>query len=57
MGIYHFMRLGSSPGILIGPPTYLAHRYQGWNDDDQRFFARSREEPYQRQVGHDVPNW
>lgn len=43
MGVYHLMGLGLSPGTVIGPLTYLAHRYQRWNNDDQRFFARSGE--------------
>ncbi|MDZ7339618.1 MAG: hypothetical protein ONB30_13910, partial [candidate division KSB1 bacterium] len=43
MGVYHLMGLGRSPGTVIGPLTYLAHRYQRWNADDQRFFARSGE--------------
>jgi len=50
MGIYHLMGLGRSPGTVIGPLTYLAHRYNRWNADDQRFFARSGE-VRQRQVG------
>ncbi len=33
--------------------TYLAHRYTRWNDDDQRFFARSGE-VRQRQAGKKV---
>lgn len=43
MGVYHLMGLGLSPGAVTGPLTYLAHRYQRWNADDQRFFARSGE--------------
>ncbi len=43
MGVYHLMGLGRSPGTVIGPLTYLAHRYQRWNADDQRFFARPGE--------------
>lgn len=31
MGTYHLMGLGRSPGAVIGPLTYLAHRYQRWN--------------------------
>lgn len=53
MGIYHLMGLGRSPGTVIGPLTYLAHRYNRWNADDQRFFARSGE-VRQRQVGEKV---
>ncbi|MBO9395009.1 MAG: hypothetical protein J7458_19015 [Caldilinea sp.] len=43
MGTHHLMGLGRSPGTVIGPLTYLAHRYNRWNEDDQRFFARSDE--------------
>jgi len=43
MGVYHLMGLGRSPGTVIGPLTYLAHRYRRWNMADQRFFARSGE--------------
>jgi hypothetical protein len=53
MGVYHLMGLGRSPGTVIGPLTYLAHRYQRWNADDQRFFARSGE-ARQRQAGQKV---
>jgi len=53
MGIYHLMGLGRSPGTVIGPLTYLAHRYNCWNADDQRFFARSGE-VRQRQAGEKV---
>jgi len=53
MGVYHLMGLGRSPGTVIGPLTYLAHRYQRWNADDQRFFARSGE-ARQRQAGEKV---
>ncbi len=50
MGVYHLMGLGRSPGTVIGPLTYLAHRYGRWNADDRRFFARSGE-VRQRQAG------
>jgi len=53
MGTYHLMGLGLSAGVVIGPITYLAHRYKRWNDGDQRFFARSGE-VRQRQVGEKV---
>lgn len=53
MGVYHLMGLGLSPGVVIGPLTYLAHRYGRWNADDQRFFARSGE-ARQRQAGDKV---
>ncbi|SNB73770.1 hypothetical protein [Thermoflexus hugenholtzii] len=43
MGVYHLMGLGLSPGTVIGPLTYLAHRYQRWNHEDQAFFAGSGE--------------
>lgn len=29
MGVYHLMGLGLSPGVVIGPLTYLAHRRSG----------------------------
>ncbi len=53
MGVYHLMGLGLSPGAVTGPLTYLAHRYQRWNEDDQRFFARSGEAK-QRKAGEKV---
>ncbi|MFN3929728.1 MAG: hypothetical protein ACK4OK_08865, partial [Thermoflexus sp.] len=53
MGVYHLMGLGRSPGVVIGPLTYLAHRYQRWNEEDQRFFARSGE-VRQRAAGQKV---
>ena len=53
MGVYHLMGLGLSPGTVIGPLTYLAHRYQRWSEDDQRFFARSGEAK-QREAGEKV---
>jgi hypothetical protein len=53
MGIYHLMGLGRSPGTVIGPLTYLAHRYNRWNADDRRFFARSGE-VRQRRAGQKV---
>ena len=43
MGVYHLMGLGRSPGTVIGPLTYLAHRYQRWEPEDQAFFAGSGE--------------
>ncbi len=43
MGVYHLMGLGRSPGTVIGPLTYLAHRYRRWNPADQAFFAGSGE--------------
>lgn len=43
MGVYHLMGLGRSPGTVTGPLSYLAHRYQRWNDEDVSFFSRSGE--------------
>lgn len=43
MGVYHLIGLGRSPGAVIGPLTYLAHRYQRWNPADRAFFAGSGE--------------
>ncbi len=53
MGVYHLMGLGRSLGTVIGPLTYLAHRYNRWNADDRRFFARSGE-VRQRRAGERV---
>ncbi len=53
MGVYHLMGLGRSPGVVIGPITYLAHRYQRWNEADQKFFVRSGE-ARQRAAGQKV---
>jgi hypothetical protein len=43
MGVYHLMGLGRSPGTVTGPLSYLAHRYQRWNDEDASFFSTSGE--------------
>ncbi len=53
MATYHLIALGLSPGAVTGPITYLAHRYQRWSADDQRFFARSGE-ARQREAGEKV---
>ena len=53
MGVYHLMGLGRSPGTVIGPLTFLAYRYQRWNEEDQAFFARSGE-VRQREAGEKV---
>ena len=53
MGTYHLMGLGRSPGAITGPISYLAHRYQRWNEDNRRFFARSGE-VRQREAGEKV---
>ena len=53
MGVYHLMGLGRSPGTVTGPLSYLAHRYQRWNEDDEQFFARSGEREH-RQRGEKV---
>jgi hypothetical protein len=53
MGVYHLMGLGRSPGAITGPLSYLGHRYQRWNEDDQAFFARSGEIAH-RQAGQKV---
>lgn len=53
MGVYHLMGLGRSIGAITGPVSYLAHRYQRWNQDDQRFFSGSGE-VRQKQAGEKV---
>ena len=53
MGVYHLMGLGLSPGVVIGPITYLSHRYQRWGIDDRKFFAHSGE-VRQREKGEKV---
>lgn len=53
MGVYHLMGLGCSPGAITGPLSYLAHRYQRWNDEDRQFFSRSGE-VWQRKEGSKV---
>lgn len=53
MGVYHLMGLGRSPGAVTGPLSYLAHRYQRWDVQDQQFFSRSGE-VQQRKTGHKV---
>lgn len=41
MGVYHLMGLGLSPGAVTSPISYLAHRYQRHNPEDQELFQRS----------------
>jgi hypothetical protein len=53
MGVYHLMGLGRSAGAVTGPLSYLAHRYQRWDNADQCFFARSGEQA-QRERGEKV---
>jgi hypothetical protein len=53
MGVYHLMGLGRSPGAITGPISYLAYRYQRWNEKDKKFFSRSGEMA-QRQSGEKV---
>jgi hypothetical protein len=43
MGVYHLMGLGTSPGAVTAPLSYLAHRYQRWNSEDVKFFEFSGE--------------
>lgn len=43
MGVYHLMGLGTSPGAVTAPLSYLAHRYHRWNESDSVFFERSGE--------------
>lgn len=43
MGVYHLMGLGTSPGAVTAPLSYLAHRYRRWNSEDATFFERSGE--------------
>ena len=43
MGVYHLMGLGTSPGAVTAPLSYLANRYKRWGKEDQGFFARSGE--------------
>lgn len=53
MGVYHLMGLGRSAGAVTGAISYLGHRYQRWNDEDQNFFSRSGELAH-RQAGKKV---
>lgn len=43
MGVYHFMGLGRSVGVVTTAVSYLAERYQRWSAKDQSFFALSGE--------------
>jgi hypothetical protein len=43
MGVYHLMGLGRSPGAVTGAISYLAHRYERWDNSDRDFFGRSGE--------------
>ncbi len=54
MGTYHLMGLGRSLGTVTGPLSYLVHRYQRWNENDQDFFVRSgktRQRNAEKKVG------
>ncbi|MEW6492924.1 MAG: hypothetical protein AB1589_10515 [Cyanobacteriota bacterium] len=53
MGVYHLMGLGLSPGAVTGPISYLADKYNNWEDEGQYFFSRSGEEE-QRKKGEKV---
>jgi hypothetical protein len=43
MGVYHFMGLGRSVGVVTTALSYLAARFQRNNTNDQNFFATSGE--------------
>lgn len=43
MGVYHFMGLGRSVGVVSSAVSYIAARYQRNNASDQEFFALSGE--------------
>jgi hypothetical protein len=43
MGVYHFMGLGRSPGAVTAAISYLADRYERWDEVDAAFFATSGE--------------
>ncbi|NOX53383.1 MAG: hypothetical protein GXP27_02885 [Planctomycetes bacterium] len=53
MGVYHFMGLGRSVGAVTGPLSYLAMRFERWNDQDREFFSLSGEIA-QREAGEKV---
>ncbi len=49
MGVYHIMGVGLSPGVVLGPVSYIAMRQARWKKDvpnnieDKKFFERSGE--------------
>lgn len=43
MGVYHFMGLGRSVGVVTTAVSYLVERYQRWSAKDQSFFGLSGE--------------
>jgi hypothetical protein len=43
MGVYHFMGLGRSVGVVSSAVSYIAARFQRNNADDREFFASSGE--------------
>ncbi len=43
MGVFHFVGLGRSPGAVTVALSYLASRYQRWDESDRAFFATSGE--------------
>jgi hypothetical protein len=53
MGVYHLMGLGRSAGAVTSALSFLAHRYERWNESDREFFSRSGEVE-QRESGKKV---
>lgn len=51
MGVYHFMGLGRSVGVVTAAISYLAARYDRYNNIDQEFFALSGEVNQETQRG------
>ncbi len=43
MGVYHFMGLGTSPGAVTVALSYLAERYERWDEEGKNIFAVSGE--------------
>ena len=52
MGVYHLMGLGLSAGAVVGPVSYLSHRFTRWNEGDRACFARSGERAQRQQGDH-----
>ncbi len=50
MGVFHLMGLGTSPGAVTAPLSYLGRRYRRWSTEDRLFFERSGEQA-QREAG------
>ncbi len=54
MGVFHFMGLGRSVGVVTAAANYLGHRLERWDPADQEFFALSGERRQQAEKRGDA---